>query len=191
MYPDLAVKGSAFNQAFVQLYARRKAEDDPELQKPNWPVLLANEVAGSLGVTPAEAPPVAQPSPTPQAKGPNLVQERIGNYVDPLDAPGGDRGVEGSGRLDHPAETKWAVSGTVTQKFGDGVLVRGTARSSGTKKAKSTIYFLYGLPNLATLFKNSPIKDLAMDTGTYKYTDDTGVSKTVAEYKYYAPAPSP
>ena len=182
-YPDLVVKGSAFNQAFVQLYQRPKAEGDPELQQPNWPLLLANEVAASLGVKSAAPNAVAQA--TPQAPQPNLVQERMNNYVNPLDAPGGDRGVEGSGSLDQPSEQRWRVSGKVFQKLDDGVLVIGAARESGITKASGT-FFLSGHPDFATLVENSQIKRMGVCTGTYQYTDVDGASRTVAAFKYYS-----
>jgi hypothetical protein len=82
MYPDLGHKGSAFNQAFIALYQRKKAAGDPMLQKPDWPMALAAEVASSLGTgtvatgtnsTPAVVASVPAPAIAPAAVAPTPV----------------------------------------------------------------------------------------------------------------------
>ena len=56
MYPDLARRGSAFNTMFLQLYAARKQADPNSLTAPDWPLTLAAEVEGKLGIHPFTGP---------------------------------------------------------------------------------------------------------------------------------------
>jgi hypothetical protein len=44
-YPALAVQGSDFNRRFVELHAQFKVTMPGVLAKPNWPMVLADEVA--------------------------------------------------------------------------------------------------------------------------------------------------
>lgn len=45
-YPDLGVANSDFNRRFVALYKQYQQSNPQLLQNPNWPMILANRVAG-------------------------------------------------------------------------------------------------------------------------------------------------
>lgn len=49
LYPELARKGSVFNQAFLEIYAHRKKNDPISLTSPDWPVEIARRAADLLG----------------------------------------------------------------------------------------------------------------------------------------------
>jgi hypothetical protein len=81
-FPDLAKAGSEFNKVFLTKLQTAKAAQDPVLSRDDWPMILASAVANELG-----AKPGAQPAPQSQPKKPNLVQERMSDYHNPLDKP--------------------------------------------------------------------------------------------------------
>jgi len=68
-YPDLGVNGSAFNKRFVEAYTERHKTDPAFFTNPQWPLLLANELAAQPGqaASPQEqpTPPAAQSTPSP------------------------------------------------------------------------------------------------------------------------------
>ena len=47
-YSDLAKAGSPFNQRFLEKHAAYKAKNDPILNSPDWPMVIATEVAGEV-----------------------------------------------------------------------------------------------------------------------------------------------
>jgi hypothetical protein len=47
-YPDLAVKGSLFNQTFVAAYEREKSTNPGALTTSDWPLTLARQTADQL-----------------------------------------------------------------------------------------------------------------------------------------------
>jgi hypothetical protein len=47
-YPDLGVRGTALNTAFVNLYSQRKQSDSAFFSDPEWPMRLAKEVAAQV-----------------------------------------------------------------------------------------------------------------------------------------------
>jgi hypothetical protein len=63
-YPDLGVQGSDFNQRFVAEYNKRRQTTPSFFTNPQWPLLLADELAAPLTTppakltTPASAPPL-------------------------------------------------------------------------------------------------------------------------------------
>ena len=49
LYPELARKGSVFNQAFLEIYEHRKKHDPASLTSPEWPTAIAHRTASLLG----------------------------------------------------------------------------------------------------------------------------------------------
>lgn len=50
-FPDLAVEGSEFNKAFVVRLTTARSTNDPALRQPDWPLVLARQVARNLPAT--------------------------------------------------------------------------------------------------------------------------------------------
>jgi len=59
-YPDLGVSGSALNKQFINAYNERRKADPAFFTNPQWPLMLANELAAQPG---QPASPPAAPSP--------------------------------------------------------------------------------------------------------------------------------
>jgi cytochrome c peroxidase len=55
-YPELATKGSPLNEKFVKLYNERKKANPGYFKTPEWPFLLASEVAAGAASPPAISP---------------------------------------------------------------------------------------------------------------------------------------
>lgn len=47
-FPELAIEGSPFHKAFIQAFASARAANDPVLNSPEWPLILAQRVAASM-----------------------------------------------------------------------------------------------------------------------------------------------
>ena len=45
LYPEIGLKGSVFNQAFVEIYNHRKKHDPASLTSPDWPIDIATRAA--------------------------------------------------------------------------------------------------------------------------------------------------
>lgn len=67
LYPSLSDAASPVTQAYRAEYSRLVASDDPMSRLPNFEVLLATQVASSLGILPhsTHAPAPAAPAPAP------------------------------------------------------------------------------------------------------------------------------
>ncbi len=65
LYPDLAVKGSLFNQAFVELVKQVQETNPQALTTIEWPIIMANRVGATLGVRPVGTPTPAAKTPKP------------------------------------------------------------------------------------------------------------------------------
>lgn len=90
MYPDLSVADSQMHTAFREIYEERLARRPASLTRVDWPLEVARQAAGMLGVDPvdknqpppppAPAPIVvtsvpATPAPTPVPKPPNPLEK--------------------------------------------------------------------------------------------------------------------
>jgi hypothetical protein len=87
LYPDLAQKSSEFNIAFRELYEDRRKSDPVSLTKADWPLDLARQTAGMLGVA-AYTPPPA-PGSTPRAE--SWFEKRLSEDHRPLEGPAYDQ----------------------------------------------------------------------------------------------------
>lgn len=70
MYPALAVKGSTFNQTFLEIFEDNRKKNSFLLTDAQWPITLANQTARILGVKPwTPPPPKATPTPVALERG--------------------------------------------------------------------------------------------------------------------------
>jgi hypothetical protein len=63
LYPSLAQKDSPLNRSFLALYERTRTQDPNVLLRADWPLVLAEEAASSLGVS---SPTASFSTPRPQ-----------------------------------------------------------------------------------------------------------------------------
>jgi len=91
-----------------------------------------------------------------------------------LDTPGG--GLGGS-----PAK-KWILKGKVLSRTSEGVIVSGSARSSGN--SMGNLYYVSGHPDHAKLFDGAEFKCVGLEAGTFEYTAVSGAAKTIPAFTY-------
>lgn len=78
-YPELAARDSEFNKRFVATYTERRSSKPALFANPQWPMILADEVAaqlapGSVPPTPPPSQPVAPLAPLKPAPNPQLAE---------------------------------------------------------------------------------------------------------------------
>lgn len=72
LYPDLAVKGSPFNRAFLERLEKTRTTNPGVLTWVDWPVFLARQTGDSLGVQPLPERPIVTPAPVTPKMGSSL-----------------------------------------------------------------------------------------------------------------------
>lgn len=80
LYPEIGLKGSVFNQAFVEIYNHRKKHDPASLTSPDWPIDIATRAASLLG----EKSPPAKATPPPAKQSDPKKLETALNQFRPL-----------------------------------------------------------------------------------------------------------
>lgn len=97
-----------------------------------------------------------------------------------LDNPRG--GIEGSSGVGGAPAKKWVLSGRVISRTNEGVIVSGSARSSGN--SMGSLFFVMGHPDHAKLFDGALVKCVGLEAGTYEYTAVSGAAKTIPAFSY-------
>jgi hypothetical protein len=71
LYPSLGQTDSAMNKRFVARVKALRAAGDPVMQRADWPLVIAKQVAEEIGITPVvhEIPPPPQTGPEPEENG--------------------------------------------------------------------------------------------------------------------------
>jgi pimeloyl-ACP methyl ester carboxylesterase len=172
-YPALGSSGSAFNQRFVETYNERRKTDPAFFTNPQWPMMLANELAnqaGGAGSAPASPSPapgpatvpnkMAGPQSTPAKPAPDL---RADYEISPIPKSAGLEAAKF--RWWAPADTQ--VRGVLVVIPGRGGDARGMTGDSAWQALATRIQF--GI--LGCMLKNPK-----EDTATYQFDVNGAVS---------------
>ena len=76
-YPALGQAGSDFNRRFIAQYQALKAANDPLLAQPDWPLVLAKQIAAQSSSTPPQSAQSTQPTTPAPAIG-NAIANALG-----------------------------------------------------------------------------------------------------------------
>jgi hypothetical protein len=84
LYPDLAVKDSLFNRTFLELVEQTKTTNPRMLTMVDWPIHIAHQAAGMLGVQPMPERSFVTAPPTPVPVTPLIIQvtPKLGSSLD-------------------------------------------------------------------------------------------------------------
>lgn len=79
-YSELGVSGSRFNKRFIEAYNERRKTKPHFFDNPQWPLMLADELASNPSAVPSTAPVQASPSPTDSTTPSNLCLDAIRSF---------------------------------------------------------------------------------------------------------------
>ncbi len=163
LYPELGVAGSRFNKRFVKRVTALKAGEDPMMQRTDWPLVIAKQVAAEIGLDPVGKTPVPVEKKEPFQPGTTLLDK------------------EGSTSLKRPATGHEAdnplavvpgrktISGTVFQRTADGLLV----------SIRGERIWLSGFDAK----QGQKISVPAVKSGTHSYIEVSGAERLVDAYE--------
>jgi len=154
-FPALGQAGSEFNKLFIQRLHNLQFTNDSLLQRDDWPLILAKEIAIEVGSEPVSNDIAAsQPSPSPTPSNP----QGTAQDQNPADASALDPMA--------PPPKRYQIVGAVLRRSDDGLLVGCTqGQGIGYERPQGNIWLIgYDAP------EGGHVDIEGVKIGTHKYT---------------------
>lgn len=155
LYPDLAKSGSLMNKNFLAAVQEAKNNNDPVLQRSDWPVVIAKKVAADLADALAHKAEIT--GKVIQVCSDGLIIDA--QFLQGFDVPEG-------------AEVFRDLNGEIDPQKSNGLI----------PKYREEVIFLSGHPYQNKLVDESEIDVIAEPIGIYQYVNTEGAQRTVHQW---------